>query len=295
MTQIDYATAAWNPLIGCSPVSEECRNCWSAKTANRLKGNPHPKVGPLYLGTVKKTKKGRPMFTGRLRVVRERLEQPMKWKKARKMFVCSQSDLFHEAVPDALIEEIWDIMAENDQHTYLVLTKRANRMADMSHRLPFLEHVWLGTTVGLQKHDWRIHELLEARAAVRWLSLEPLLGPIQLTRLDDPLTGPGTGQPAAPPTWKRLNALTGWNGTIDWHGKGAGHTKAKIDWVVIGSESGTRKRRRHTDILWVKELLLECESAGVPVFLKQLHDNEGQKMTSFQGQPLPWVAYPEVG
>jgi protein gp37 len=233
----------------------------------------------------------------------ERLNAPLHWKKPRRIFVNSMSDLFHEDVQEYFIREIFDVMRQCEngyssalerivsQHTFQILTKRPARMLDFCTRLRFaqndprglylakelphngfnpmqaLRHVWLGVSVEDQATaDERIPLLLQTPAAVRFISYEPALGPINL-RLIFPLTGPGSSQPAAPPSWKVLNSLTGYDGIDDHKGRGAGTGCPRIDWVIAGGESGPHARPSHP--YWFKSLRDQCAAAAVPFFFKQ--------------------------
>jgi protein gp37 len=245
-TGIEWTDASWNPLRGCSKVSEGCRNCYAETLAKRFSGPGMP-----YEGTISD---GR--WSGQIRLVPEVLEQPLKWKRPRKIFVNSMSDLFHPNVPFDFIDQVFAVMALASQHTFQILTKRPERMNEyFQHRFRALRveiaahkysmpdegelvfdwplpNVWIGTSVENQKAaDERIPLLLQTPAAIRFLSCEPLLGPVDLKRVDNP--------------------------TED----------GKIVWVIVGGESGHKARPMHPD--WARSLRDQCQTADVAYFHKQ--------------------------
>lgn len=281
---IEWTDATWNPIRGCSRVSEGCRNCYAERVAIRFSG-----PGQAYDGLAKITN-GHPQWTGKIAFVENHLADPLKWKEPRRIFVNSMSDLFHEGVSDQQITDIFGIMALAHWHTFQILTKRPERMlAYLSHgdhgiieqykkiqrgggiapkwfwkaldrggreekmwQWP-LPNVWLGVSVENQKAaDERIPLLLSTPAAVRWISAEPLLGPIDLERIAVKLSNPrpDLGDPT------HASAL------FDH----AGDT-AKLDWVVAGGESGPGARPMHPE--WARSLRDQCKAAGVPFFFKQ--------------------------
>ena len=127
-TKIEWATETWNPIGGCSPVSEGCRNCYAARDGWRLMHSPHERTRKDYEGTVRKKKDGGLVFTGRVNLRKHLLDQPLRWKRPRRIFVPSMSDLFHHEVPDEWIDQIFAVMALAQQHTFIVTTKRPERM-----------------------------------------------------------------------------------------------------------------------------------------------------------------------
>lgn len=272
-TAIEWADATWNPIIGCSKVSPGCDYCYAIVNANIRQANPNEKVAAAYSGVVLRDASGALDWTGHINLLDGRLDQPIRWRRARRIFVNAQSDLFHEQVPDAFIAKVFAVMAVCPRHTFQILTKRHGRMRSLlrsaafenlvdlairdlmmtgvitehvaatAPRLP-LPNVWLGVSVEDQK--WasiRIPALLGTPAAVRWLSCEPLLGPVDLR----------TGQYAMPPA-----------------GEFAGTTLDGIDWVVTGGESGPGARPMHPD--WPRWLRDQCLAAGVPYLFKQWGD-----------------------
>jgi protein gp37 len=172
-SSIEWTDATWNPVTGCTEVSPGCDNCYARTFAERWRGIP-----------------GHPYEQGfDLRLWPERLDQPSRWTKPRVIFVNSMSDLFHQDVPDDYIDRVFEAMRRAPQHQFQVLTKRPGRMASLLQRIqPIpLPHVWLGTSVESEAYTWRVDKLRATPAALRFVSLEPLLGP--LTSLD--LSGVG--------------------------------------------------------------------------------------------------------
>jgi protein gp37 len=179
---IEWTDDTWNPLRGCSRVSEGCRNCYAERTAIR-------QVRSRYAGLVKSTPNG-PRWTGEVGFVEEVLKHPLRWKSPRKIFVNSMSDLYHEKVTDEWRHRIYAVMEQASRHTFQILTKRPERMQTYlaerygETRIP-PRHIWHGVSVENQAAvDERIPRLLETPAAVRFLSIEPLLGPISDLPLD---------------------------------------------------------------------------------------------------------------
>lgn len=246
-TGIEWTDATWNPVRGCSLVSPGCTNCYAMKQARRMSG-----AGDSYEGLTKMTSHG-PVWTGEVRTVLSMLDQPLRWKRPRRIFVNSMSDLFHDDVPDAFIAKVFEVMANAPQHTYQILTKRAKRMRDWCSSIdagnwpmwlfPWpLPHVWLGVSVeDQQRADERIPLLLETQATVRWISAEPLLGHVSLV---------------VPFAGKHVDAS-----------RGAKPGIPRLDWVVVGGESGPRARPMHPE--WARSLRDQCIGAGVPFLFKQ--------------------------
>lgn len=204
MTQsssIEWTQATWNPVAGCSPVSPGCLNCYAARMAlrlERMQGTSKAK----YAGTAKRSRSGRPVFTGRITLDEESLDLPRSWRLGRIIFVNSMSDLFHEQVPDAYIRRVFWVMEECPQHTFQVLTKRPDRMLELGSSLPWPSNVWMGTSVETTDYYERIRLLQKLRSAsVRFLSCEPLLGPLArmpLKNIDWVIVGGESGPGARP-------------------------------------------------------------------------------------------------
>lgn len=269
-TKIEWTDATWNPVTGCTLVSEGCRNCYAAElAAGRLKNHPSRK------GLATRNADGAAKFTGEVRLNENWIDQPLRWQKPRRVFVCAHGDLFHEGVPDAWIDRVFAVMALAPQHTFQVLTKRPERMraylrsapitklqkawgwrhtrthnmlaafkdGSLFERMPPLispmpwplPNVWLGTSVEDQDTDIdRIPFLIDTPAAVRFVSCEPLLGPVDLT------------------AWR-------------WRGK---PPIDALDWIIVGGESGPRARPM--DEAWARDLRDQCKAAGTAFFMKQM-------------------------
>ncbi len=257
-TTIEWCDATWNPITGCSVLSPGCTNCYAMRLAGtRLKHEPS------RAGLTRDGNAG-PVWTGEVRLNEAWLDQPLRWRRPRRIFVCAHGDLFHEAVPDAWIDRVFAVMALCPSHIFLVLTKRAERMRsyitqaqldvwDAMRRVPGalrrnyvtmrddnvvvqtapewpLPQVWLGVSVEDQKRaDERIPLLLDTPAAKRFISAEPLLGPVDLRSY--------------------LRSPT------------------RIDWTIVGGESGPGARPMHPD--WARSLRDQWQSARAPFFFKQ--------------------------
>lgn len=275
-TGIEWTDATWNPIRGCTRVSEGCRNCYAERVAARFSDPGQPYHGlARRVAVAHDDKTGRVLetearWTGDVALVEERMLDPIRWRKPRMIFVNSMSDLFHEGVPDEWIWQIFGVMAVSTRHTFQILTKRPERMSkfvnsfdgaerfvsylfdtfralatcDMAHEWP-LPNVWLGVSVEDQKTaDERIPQLLDSQAALHWVSYEPALGPVNF---GDLLGG-------------SFDALTG-------REKSRFDAEAKIDWIVCGGESGPGARPMHRD--WAQSARDQCISTGTPFFFKQ--------------------------
>jgi protein gp37 len=263
-TKIEWTDETWNPVTGCSKVSQGCKNCYAERDWNRLSANPKT----VYWGR---------KFTDVEEHI-DRIMQPLRWTRPRMIFVNSMSDLFHEDVSNYFISEVFATMALAPRHKFQILTKRPERMraymlevsaalkqaippkfaqsiaSAMSHPEALhewpLENVWLGVSVENQEAaDKRIPILLDTPAAVRWISAEPLLGPVDLT---------GLRNPGGEATFPGFNALHRWTN---------GKRTTGIDWVVVGGESGPGARPMHP--YWARSLRDQCAAAGVPFLFKQ--------------------------
>ncbi len=261
---IEWTNATWNPVRGCDIVSPGCTNCYAMKQAHRFSGKGKP-----YEGLTKLTNGG-PVWTGEVKVLDtlEALSQPIGWKKPRRVFVNSMSDLFHEDVPDWFIDKVFAVMAMAPRHTFQVLTKRPARMhayinagGRASEIVDIVRHdelgyyctrneappitwplpnVWLGVSVEDQKRALeRIDWLMRVMAAVRFISAEPLLGELDI-----------------PESWLR-----------------------RLNWVIVGGESGPGARP--TVIGHIRGVVRQCKAVGTPVFVKQL----GAKPVNREGLP----------
>lgn len=200
---IEWTEATWNPVVGCTVISPGCTNCYAMRLASRLEAMGQPK----YMGTTRKSG-GRAKWNGRVRLDRGALDLPHRWKSGKTIFVNSMSDLFHEHVPLEFVQEVFGAMAATPRHTYQVLTKRAERLEGLSQKLPWPENVWMGVSVENAEYLWRIDHLRRTKAVVKFLSLEPLLGPLDgldLTDIDWVIAGGESGPGARPvqPEWIR--------------------------------------------------------------------------------------------
>jgi protein gp37 len=253
-TGISWTSATWNPVTGCVKVSPGCKHCYAERDWGRLAHLP------AYAGRA---------FTD-VACHEDRLDQPLRWNRPRMIFVNSMSDLFHEDVPDEFIDRVFAVMALAKKHVFQVLTKRPERMRRYMARLGesaklldagartmgyTFEHggqyfvswpipnVWLGVSVENQETaDERIPLLLQTPAAVRWISAEPLLGPVDLAEVPVGMHGPLRPYQDKP-------------------------SQPRLDWVVVGGESGAKARPMH--LQWARNLRDQCETAGVPFFFKQ--------------------------
>jgi protein gp37 len=213
-SSIEWTDATWNPVRGCTKISPGCKHCYAEVFAERFRGVP-----------------GHPYEQGfDLRLVPEKLAEPLRWQTPKMIFVNSMSDLFHEGVPDAYIEAVARVMVKANWHTYQILTKRSTRMTSLLRgRLRFAaktSHIWWGVSVENKEYGLpRLHDLQKSPAAVKFLSIEPLLE--------------GLGQ---------LNL-------------------AGIDWIIVGGESGRGARPLNKE--WVTEIRDQCSEKGIPFFFKQ--------------------------
>ncbi len=277
---IQWTDATWNPIRGCSIVSPGCTNCYAMKQAHRMNhaATPgRPREGAYYGLT--KMSSGGPVWTGEVREVPELVELPLRWRKPRRIFVNSMSDLFHESVSIDFIVKVWEVMAATPQHTYQILTKRAGRMRGLvgemeqtwmhggtrfrrdGSPIPWpLPNVWIGVSVEDQKRaEERIPDLLQTPAAVRFVSAEPLLGPLKFHPLNVRDSKYGMDRAAG------IYALRGVYQLPDCH---SSEPHPKLDWVIVGGESGPRARP--CEVEWIREIVRQCKAAKVPCFVKQL-------------------------
>lgn len=255
-TTIEWCDRSWNPVRGCSIVSPGCTNCYAMRQAHRFSGPGQP-----YEGLTRLAERG-PIWTGKIRLVPEALEEPLHWKKPSRIFVNSMSDLFHEDVPENFVVNVWDVMRRAERHTFQILTKRPARMRDFCSRLysfksghPYLSgfhgptpippathmvlpNVWLGVSAENREQLNRIAILQEIRAVIRFVSIEPLLEDL---------------------------------GTIRARLCGRDDALQKIDWVIVGGESGPNARPCNID--WIRAIVDQCKAAGTRLFVKQLGAN----------------------
>lgn len=277
-TKIEWTEVTWNPVTGCTPVSPACEHCYARRMAKRLAGRGGYPAAPHEFDVTIHSK---------------RLSEPLAWKTPRRVFVVSMGDLFHAHVPDEFIYKIFAIMALCPEHTFQILTKRPQRMAQIINGVFFssqvdriktdlmstimsdqgrsvdayigeegyfengyLKNVWIGVTAENQEQaDRRIPVLLQIPAAVRFVSVEPMLGRLDLTRWLTATTGQHwqEGHPESPYP-ERPGGYTEW-----W---------PCLNWVICGGETGPGARPMHPD--WARSLRDQCAVAGVPFFFKKM-------------------------
>ena len=202
-SSIEWTEATWNPMAGCTVISPGCTNCYAMRMAARLE-----KMGQAkYAGTTR-VSGGRSKWNGRIALDRASLMLPMKWKRGRVIFVNSMSDLFHEAVEIEFIKQVFATMVATPQHTYQILTKRADVLERCANELPWPENIWMGVSVENGDYTWRIDHLRRTPATIKFLSLEPLLGPLDnldLSGIHWAIAGGESGPNARPlePEWVR--------------------------------------------------------------------------------------------
>ena len=167
-SSIEWTEVTWNPLTGCTKVSPGCKHCYAERMAKRLHGMGHPSYASGF----------------KLTLHERLLEAPLQWKQPRTVFVNSMSDLFHRDVPIEFIQRVFDTMERASHHQFQVLTKRPERVAELTPLLPWPSNVWMGTSVETERYTPRIDFLRESAAQTKFLSLEPLLGPLDNLDLD---------------------------------------------------------------------------------------------------------------
>ncbi|PWC74037.1 DUF5131 family protein [Azospirillum sp. TSH64] len=197
-SSIEWTESTWNPVAGCTVISPGCTNCYAMRMAARLEAMGTAK----YAGTTRRSG-DRAVWTGRINLDEAALQAPRSWKKPQRIFVNSMSDLFHEAVPVEFVRRVWEAMADAHWHTYQILTKRPERMASLLAQPEFavLPNVWLGTSVEDGQYVERIDHLRITPAAVRFVSFEPLIGPVDnanLSGIDWAIVGGESGPKARP-------------------------------------------------------------------------------------------------
>ncbi|MYB05003.1 MAG: phage Gp37/Gp68 family protein [Gemmatimonadetes bacterium] len=253
-TAIEWTDVTWNPTTGCTPVSEGCDNCYAEALSHRLLKNAYSRALPV-VDTV--ANRQNPFA---VRIWRDRLSQPARWRERRLVFVNSMSDLFHVDVPESFVRSVFNVMVDVDRHTYQVLTKRPARAArfvrgarDLFGDAGLPEHIWIGASTENQETVYRARHLRHVPAAVRFLSCEPLLGPLSI---------------------------------------GAELSTGDIHWVIAGGESGPK--HRPMDDSWATDLRDECVMFGVPFFFKQW----GGRTPKSGGRELEgreWNEMPQMG
>lgn len=266
-SKISWCDTTWNPLAGCTRASAGCDHCYAAVMSLRLEAMAKADIAigknlgrkEKYLGVATKNKVGVPVFNGKINLDYETLDEPKRWKRPRKVFVNSMSDLFHKDVPFSFVARVFAVMQITAQHTYQVLTKRPKRMLFFQREYypnGFPANVWVGTSVEDQETaDLRIPHLLKVEAVVRFLSMEPLLGKVLLDDGQNSwLTCDGRNRKANEGECCESYAMMG----ECFHG---------IDWVIVGGESGPNARPMHPD--WARSIRDQCVAGGVPFHFKQ--------------------------
>ena len=208
-SNIEWTELTWNPVTGCNKISPGCKHCYAEVMSKRLKA----------MG-VEKYKDG---FNIRTHV--DALNIPFTWKKAKVVFVNSMSDLFHPDVPSEFIKAVFAVMNNTPQHIYQVLTKRSERLLELSKELVWTSNIWMGVSVESEDYTYRIDELSKTEAKIKFLSIEPLIAPVKVLNLK------------------------------------------KIDWVIVGGESGHKARPIKKE--WIDFIKKECERKKVAFFFKQ--------------------------
>jgi protein gp37 len=256
-TKIEWTDETWNPVTGCTPVSAGCANCYARRMARRLAGRHGYPEAPNHFDVTLRT---------------DRLDQPFGWEKPRMVFTCSMSDLFHNDVPTDFIRSVFKVIAANPAHTFQILTKRPKRMNELcgfwwgwEFARGHIDNAWLGVTVENQTTaNERIPLLLQISAAVRFMSVEPMLEAIDIREI---LASGTLAQVNGPYTSDDLL------------------NSQYIDWIICGAETGPGKRPMNLD--WARDLRDQCVAAGVPFFFKK--DSLGNR--TLDGRL--WEEYPD--
>ncbi|NVJ46754.1 MAG: phage Gp37/Gp68 family protein [Cytophagia bacterium] len=230
MSKIEWTELTWNPTTGCTKISQGCKFCYAEVMSKRL----HAMGVDKYKDNFK------------VRTHESALDIPYKWKKSKMVFVNSMSDLFHPEVPLEFIQKVFKTMRDNPQHVFQILTKRSERLAELDSELKWSHNIWMGVSVEDQRVEHRIDDLRKSNAKVKFLSLEPLIGPLPNLNLD------------------------------------------KIDWVIVGGESGHKPRPIESD--WVLDIQEQCQKSEVAFFFKQW----GGKNKKKAGRILNGQTYDEM-
>ncbi|MEP1032473.1 phage Gp37/Gp68 family protein [Ekhidna sp.] len=229
-SSIEWTEMTWNPTTGCSKISQGCKFCYAEIMSKRLQAMGIEKYKDNFM----------------VRTHEEALKTPYTWKKSKVVFVNSMSDLFHKSVPFEFIQKVFTVMRENPQHVFQVLTKRAERLLELSPKLKWSHNIWMGVSVEDQRVESRIDCLRKTDAKVKFLSLEPLIGPLSKLNLE------------------------------------------KMDWVIVGGESGRKPRPMKSE--WVLDIQEQCEQSEVAFFFKQW----GGKNKKKNGRVLNGKTYDEM-
>lgn len=229
-SSIEWTEMTWNPTTGCDKISAGCKFCYAEIMSKRLQAMGVEKYKDNF----------------EVRTHNDALNTPYTWKKSKVVFVNSMSDLFHEDIPLDFIKKVFKVMNDNPRHVFQVLTKRAERLLELHSELKWTHNIWMGVSVENDKTRNRIDFLRETNSRVKFLSLEPLIGPLKKLKLD------------------------------------------KIDWVIVGGESGHKPRPMNPD--WVIDIQEQCEKAEVAFFFKQW----GGKNKKKNGRELNGRTYDEM-
>lgn len=208
-SSIEWTESTWNPVTGCTKVSPGCKFCYAERLAKRLKAMGQPNYRNGFDLTLQE----------------QAIKIPLKWKKPQIIFVNSMSDLFHKDVPVEFILKVFEVMKQAHWHHFQVLTKRSERLLELSEILPWMPNIWMGVSVENDDYVYRIDHLTQTKAHTKFLSLEPLIGPIENINLQ------------------------------------------KIDWVIVGGESGPGCRPIRLE--WITDIKNQCVKDEVPFFFKQ--------------------------
>lgn len=208
-SSIEWTEMTWNPTTGCSKISAGCKFCYAEIMSKRLQAMGVEKYKDAF----------------KVKTHPDQLRTPYTWKHSKVVFVNSMSDLFHKDIPLDFIKQVFQVMNDNPQHVFQILTKRADRLLEVHKELKWTHNIWMGVSVENEKAMWRIDLLRKTKAKVKFLSCEPLIGPLNKMNLK------------------------------------------KIDWLIVGGESGHRPRPMNPD--WVLDIQEQCENAGVAFFFKQ--------------------------
>lgn len=250
-TKIEWATKVWNPVTGCTPVSAGCANCYARRMAYRFDPDDHPFSKVTFHPS--------------------RLDEPLRWRKQQRVFVCSMGDLFHMDVEHGRIVSVFSYIEAAPRHTFMILTKRPVNMLQhfrggLSKKFPVLPNLWLGVSVEDQKTaDERIPILLQAPAARRFVSVEPMLGPVEIFR----------GGCPHPIQTER----------------GVLYPPGALSWVICGGESGPGARPMHPD--WARSLRDQCKAAEVPYWFKQWGEYFPCPLDNSDDPGTPWRRFPD--
>jgi protein gp37 len=278
-SKIEWTDATWNPVTGCSKVSPGCAHCYAETISARFRITSKP-------WTPENAAENVVLHPGRL-------AQPLRWRRPRMVFVNSMSDLFHELIPLDFLAEVWRVMVDCPQHTFQVLTKRPERIAEtlgpdgiefyaVAGQVPCPQpNIWLGTSIENRRWVQRANDLRAAPAAVRFISAEPLLGPL--------FASDGGRLP--------VDYGTGWEDYAHWE-DGREVTDDlpelslhEVDWLIVGGESGHGARRM--DLAWARDIRDACKDAGVAFFMKQLGEVAARELGCRDrkgGDPSEWPA-----